>query len=219
MILYVDPMSTSCRLLLAVVEDQALLVEIRELSLASGEQRRPEHRAVNPSGRLPALIDGDLVLTESLAIIRYLLSGRDSVIYPEDPRRRARIDECLDWVATALSPALLTGLVYPKLFAHFRFNQTSLDDAVTERALVSTQAALTEVERRLRTAGPYVLGDHLTLADLALMAALIWTPVVPLCLERYPGIAGWRAVMREHRAWGPWETSVERLTDGLFCSS
>lgn len=208
-------MSTSCRLLLAVVEEQALPIEVRQLSLSSGDQRRPEHLAVNPSGRLPALIDGDFVLTESLAIIRYLLSDRDIPFYPVDPRQRARIDECLDWVVTALSPALLTGLVYPKLFAHFRFHQAPLDEAVAERALASTQAALREVERRLGGAGPYVAGDHITLADFGLVAALIWSPVVPLCLERFPKIALWRALMRERPAWRPWEAAVERLSNGL----
>jgi glutathione S-transferase len=42
------------------------------VNLQAGEHRRPEYLAINPAGKLPALVDGDLVLTESAAIVLYL---------------------------------------------------------------------------------------------------------------------------------------------------
>lgn len=209
MILYVDPLATSCRLILALVEHQGLSVDVRELSLANGDQRRPEHLAINPSGKVPVLIDGDFVLTESLAIARYLLAERDCDLYPSQPRQRARVDELLDWVSSGLAPHLLMGLVYPKLFAHVRFNIPAVDDAVARRALEITGKALQEVDQRLEESRAYLLGDTLTLADFALGAALIWAPVVPLSLDKYPHLAKWRSRMRALPAWRSREAVVE----------
>jgi len=68
------------------------------------ERPRPDwYLAVNPFGGVPAIRDGDLVLAESQAILRYLATreGRDD-LYPAEPAARARVDWALDaWTTTA----------------------------------------------------------------------------------------------------------------------
>ncbi len=68
-----------------------------------GLERPDWHLAVNPLGGIPALVDGDLQLGESQAILRYLAAreGRDD-LYPADLRARARVDWILDAVSTSL---------------------------------------------------------------------------------------------------------------------
>ena len=69
------------------------------------DERADWHVAVNPIGGIPALIDGDVVLAESNAILRYLAAreGRDDLL-PADPRERAPVDWLLDTVGTTLRP-------------------------------------------------------------------------------------------------------------------
>ena len=69
--------------------------------------RPDEYTQLNPFGRIPTLIDGDLVLAESNAILRYLADreGRDD-LYPRSPRERAPVDRALDSWSTVVRPAL-----------------------------------------------------------------------------------------------------------------
>lgn len=199
--LYADPVATSCRLLLAVLEHQALPVDVELISLASGDHRKPEFLAINPTGKAPVLIDGDFILTESLAITRYLLAARDCELYPKDARRRARVDELVDWVSTALAPAFLMNLVYPRLFPILRYDDPVVDAAVAARAIQVTHAALKDLDQRLERSGAFILGDVMTLADFAAAATLMWAPVAELSFEAWPNVAAWRSRMRVVPAW------------------
>jgi glutathione S-transferase len=52
-----------------MLQELAVDFETITVNLAAGEHRRPEFLQVNPAGKLPVLVDGDLVLTESVAIV------------------------------------------------------------------------------------------------------------------------------------------------------
>lgn len=61
----------------------------------------PEFLALNPNGLVPVIRDGDFVLWESNAIIRYLANRfGGEPLYPADPQPRARIDQWIDWQAS-----------------------------------------------------------------------------------------------------------------------
>ena len=62
------------------------------VDIAKGEHKTPEYLAKNPNGEVPAIKDGDFLLGESHAILRYLATSRDVADhwYPTDPKKRAR---------------------------------------------------------------------------------------------------------------------------------
>ena len=65
-----------------------------------------EFLELNPHGRVPVLVDGDLAVWESTAIIRYLAAEYcPGTLWPENPRRRADIDKWMDWAQARLYPA------------------------------------------------------------------------------------------------------------------
>jgi glutathione S-transferase len=68
----------------------------------------PAYRAMNPNGLIPVLKDGDLVMFESSAILRYLAARYgDETFWPSDPVIRARLDTWAEWVKTTLCPVLV----------------------------------------------------------------------------------------------------------------
>ena len=81
-------------------------LEYERRTVPFGATRPDWHLAVNPLGGIPTLIDGELVLAESNAILRYLAAreGRTDLL-PVAPRERAPVDWLLDAVATTLRPA------------------------------------------------------------------------------------------------------------------
>ena len=88
---------------------QELGVEFEPITvnLVAGEHHRPDFLQLNPAGKLPVLVDGDLVLTESIAIVVYLAEKyRDKGLLPTDPVQRAEVNRWLLFTATELEQPL-----------------------------------------------------------------------------------------------------------------
>ena len=68
------------------------------------EQYNEDFKKVNPNAKVPAILDGDFPLYESHTILKYLCQTRNvpDHWYPKDPKRRAKVDEYLDWHHTGL---------------------------------------------------------------------------------------------------------------------
>jgi glutathione S-transferase len=91
----------------AVAGELGITLDIVDVDLRKGENKTPEYLAMNPNGKVPVLVDGDLVLWESRAINRYMASLRpERGLYPDDAKRRALIDQWSYWQAIHLSPAI-----------------------------------------------------------------------------------------------------------------
>ena len=119
--LFVDPMSQPARSVLALLELTGELggVQVRSVSLAAGELRRPEFQALNPNMKVPCYRDADVLLFESGAILKYLcnrLLPADNPFFPRDqPARAARVDSFLQLYHSSVRPA--ARLMYGKFIA------------------------------------------------------------------------------------------------------
>jgi glutathione S-transferase len=128
---------------------------------------QPEYLAMNPNGRVPTLRDGDLVVWESHAIVRYLAAtyGAGS-LWPADPRVRAVVDQWTDWTATTFQPAwieLFWLLVRTPVAQH--------DRGAIGRALLATLAMFGILDQRL-AAAPFLAGDSFSHADIVAGVAM-----------------------------------------------
>ncbi len=118
--LYVDPITVNCRKVLAGFNLMGTQYEPVQLGYFAGDMKKPEYLAINPNGSLPALVDGDLKLWESNAILQYAADkGGRSDLYPTDLKVRADINRWLLWEANQWFPAcyvyLVENLVKPVL--------------------------------------------------------------------------------------------------------
>ena len=143
----------------------------RDAGMSFGVVDTAEYRAMNPNGRVPTLVDGDLVLWESHTIMRYLAlrdweQGKDgNRLYPEGAAARALVDRWLDWVLSVLQPAervLFWGMV--------RTRPEDRDMAAINAAAKTSGEAWRLLDAHLGHGRPYVEGASLTLADIALGA-------------------------------------------------
>src|SRR4029453_18024452 len=105
LVLYDNPSSSNALKARFLLAELGLEYERRYVPFA--EPRPAEYVALNPFGRIPTLIDGELVLPESNAILRYLADreGRED-LYPRDPAQRAPVEAALDAWSTQVRPAL-----------------------------------------------------------------------------------------------------------------
>lgn len=95
--LYYMAISPPCRAVLLTIRYLKLDVELKHVNLLQGEHSTPEFLKLNPARKVPVLVDGNFVLTQSRAIMTYLanLHKPGSYFYPSDPKQRAVIDERL----------------------------------------------------------------------------------------------------------------------------
>jgi len=160
----------------------------------------PAFRAMNPHGKVPVIDDGGTVVWESHAILRYLAAAHGGErFWSADPAVRAPVDAWMDWAQTALQPAFLTGVFW----GGYRTPEAQRDAGAVARALDRTVACLSQVDRLL-TDRPFVGGQALSLADIAIGTHLYRYFELEIDRPDLPRLAAWydrltaRAAYREH---------------------
>ena len=98
--LYYHPVSTTSRPVVLFAAESGIELDYQIVDLFTGDQYKPEYSAINPSHQVPVLDDGEFRLTESSAILKYLADKTGSPAYPQDLRKRARVNERMDWFNT-----------------------------------------------------------------------------------------------------------------------
>src|SRR4029079_1023646 len=105
--LYSSPGSPNALRSRAVAYELGLDPEIVNVNLGTGENRTSDYLKLNPSGKVPVLVDGDIVLWESRAINGYLASkAPEHDLDSPDPVRHAVIEQWSNWQAIHLGPAM-----------------------------------------------------------------------------------------------------------------
>jgi glutathione S-transferase len=163
---------------------------------------RPEWQvALNPLGGIPTLIDGDFVLAESQAILRYL-AAEEADLLPHSARERAPVDWVLDAVATTLRPAGREVDAPAYGWRPGRGIGAEPPQHAEVPAAIATVAPQLEAFSRLLGDGGYACLGRLTLADCAAMPSL-WRLHHAGALGGHERLAAWAETVASHPAWAP----------------
>lgn len=130
------------------------------------ESKAPEYMKLNPNGRVPTLIDGDLVLWESMAINLYLAKKYPSDLAPRDVIEEAHATKWSFWVVTECEYAAIDLMFHNRLLPEGQRDAALVAEAqrTLARPLPVLEAALQGRE--------WLIGDRFTVADLNVAAAL-----------------------------------------------
>ncbi|VTM16070.1 Glutathione S-transferase GstB [Raoultella terrigena] len=188
--------STNVKKVRWVLEELDLPYQQILAGLEFGVNHDAEYLAMNPNGLVPLLKDGDLVLWESNAIIRYLAAqyGQNR-LWVDDPVRRAQGDKWMDWANGSLSPAhrpVLMGLV--------RTPEEKRDPAAIAAGIAACEALFAILDAEL-AAFPWLSGESFGLGDIA-VAPFVYNlmSIVPSWQPR-PNLQRWYQQISERQAW------------------
>jgi glutathione S-transferase len=153
--------STGTRILL---EELGAAYELRALNMKAGEQRRPEYLAVNPLGKVPAIVHDGALVTEQGAVYIYLAD-----LFPEagitpavgDPRRGPYL-RWLVYYGSSFEPAIVD-------------RSMKREPAPPSTCPYGTFESMLDTLASALRKGPYLLGDRFTAADVLWGTALRWT--------------------------------------------
>ncbi|WP_437323413.1 glutathione S-transferase family protein [Sorangium sp. So ce381] len=170
--------------------------ETVQVNLRAGENRRPEFLKLNPAGKLPVLVDGDLVLTESVAIVLYLAEKYpEKGLLPADPRERAKVNQWLLFAATELEQPLWRIARHKFLYPEDKRQPGDIPVACEDFK------AMADVLEKHMEQRQFVVGDSVTVADLVMAYTLDWANEIHL-LEGFPQLRAYmdRMYARPHAA-------------------
>lgn len=149
--------------------------EAATVNLLAGEHRQPAFLAINPAGKLPALVDGDVVLTESVAIAVYLADKYpDKKLIPADLEQRAQHNRWLLFTVTELEQPLWRITRHTNLYPE---SKRLPGDVALAREEFTAMAAVLDAHLHGRQ---FLIGNTATVADFVLAYTLDWANEVQL---------------------------------------
>ena len=164
------------------------------------EHLREEYSRINPNQHVPTLVDGELVLWESMAINLYLAQRYDGGLKPRSDEALGLAMQWSFWAVTEALQPLQTALRHRHMFPPAQRNA-----AVAEAAEAAAQKPLRVLEGAL-AGRTYLLEERFTVADLNLASVLNWTAGGQVDLGPFPRIGQWLDRCRDRPAWRKWRS-------------
>lgn len=157
-----------------------------DAGMAYGVVDTPAYRALNPNGLVPLLQDGEFVLWESNAIVRYLCA-RAERLYPADLRQRFDAERWMDWQQTTLNRA--SG---PAFVQWIRTPADRRDAQVIAQSVAATEPLFDLLDRHLAQQA-FMVGDALTMADIPIACEVHRWWGLPQPRPAWPHLERWYA--------------------------
>jgi glutathione S-transferase len=200
--LYMHPVSMTSRPVRLFIAENNIPVEEQVVDLFSGEHYKEPFLAVNPNHMVPVLEDGDFRLTESSAILKYLADKVDSPAYPKDLKKRAKVNEVMDWINSNFYRDWAYGFIYPQVFPHHKRRTDEIHSATIEWGKERAQGWLTLLDQYWIGPGkPYLCGDQITIADYFGAGLVTLGEVIRCDFGKYPNIQRWLGNMKKLKSW------------------
>jgi glutathione S-transferase len=187
--LYIDWLSQPCRAVSMLLMDNNVEHQVHEISIMKGETQGAAYKQINPTGKVPSIVDDGFHLAESHTIMRYLCASRNlpDHYYPEDIKQRAQVDYWLDWHHMNLRHRSLR-LIKANIFGPIKqYSQQTIDELRKEGDDV-LKSSLSFMDENLGKNNYIAGGNQLSIADIALACEVAMLPVSGASCEGYPNI-------------------------------
>jgi glutathione S-transferase len=158
--------------------------ELIQTSLRVEDLKNPTYLDLNPNARIPTLVDGDIVLWESMAINLYL-SQRAGPMQARSAEALGLAAQWSFWTALEMEALLLDLLSHRILLS-----ETARDISQIEKDTLLLQRPLSVLDGALN-GRDHLVGDAFTVADLNVASILVWGKIAGLDFSRQPNVARW----------------------------
>lgn len=182
--------SQHTRRVISLLEEVDIPYELKLVDMMNNEHMSTHYLAINPNHQVPTLVDGDLSIHESNAILRYLCVKHQLWDwYPKNTVSLARVEQWLDWNQCRLSPLVIT-LVMNRVFMGDKGDETKAQEA--ELAIKEICLILDEhLAKHL-----FISGANPSIADLSL-ASNIFQLGMANAIPQLPNISRWYTAVSE----------------------
>ncbi len=199
--LHFHPVSVTSRPVLLFAAESGIELEKNVVDLMTGAHHQEPFTSLNPRRLVPVLEAGDFVLAESSAILKYLADKIDSPAYPKDLKKRARVNERMDYFNTSFYREFGYHVVYPQVFPHHARKDEAATKSTIEWGCEKAAAELAIIDQHLLGKQKFVCGDEISLADYlggCFVTAGDW---IRVDYSKYPNVNRWVQSLRALPSW------------------
>ncbi len=240
-ILHNAPQSTCSQRVRFTLHAKGLAFDEISLDLFSGDQLKPEYLAINPNGVVPTLVDNAAAIIDSSVIMEYLdeVFAAPVCFTPQAPISRAQMRAIIQFINEVPTPAIRTPSYNLAFLPHFQamseeafmalaeskplrkefllsMGRTGFPEKEMNIALDRLNCAVERMNAHFtESGGPWLMGEMLTLADIAVMPVIVRMDDINLheAWNDKPAIARWLEAFRAHPAFEPTFYKGTMLTD------
>ena len=213
--LYMHPVSMTSRPVRLFAAESGISMDEQVVDLMTGEHYKEPYASLNPNRLVPMLEDGDLRLTESSAILKYLADKVGSAAYPKDLKQRAKVNEMMDWLNTNFYREYAYNLIYPQLFPHMKRPDPAVQKATLEWGKERAKGWLQILnDYWIGPQNQYLCGNQITIADYLGAAFVTLGEIVRCDFSPYPNVQRWLGNMKKLKSW----PKVNEVFDGFKAS-
>ncbi|MEL7935780.1 MULTISPECIES: glutathione S-transferase [Pseudomonas] len=188
--------SSNVRKALWCAEEAGVAYQRIDAGGAFGVVNEPAYRALNPNGVVPTLEDGDFVLWESNAIVRYLAAKYAAgSLYLQDLQQRASAEKWMDWTTSTFAGPFRT-----VFWGTLRTPPELRDQAAIAAGIEACVEALAVPEQALARQ-PYLSGERFGMGDIPLGSFIYAWFEMPIQRPPMPHLEAWYARLRERPAY------------------
>jgi glutathione S-transferase len=196
------PVSTVCRPIRLFCAENSLALEEETVDLMTGAHHQERYAALNPNRQVPLLVDGDLNLTEGSAILKYIAEKYRLPSYPADIKKRAKINEAMDWLNTGFYRDFGYNLVYPQLFPHHKRRSDEAHAGTLAWGQESSKKWLQLLnDHWIGPENSYLCGNEITIADYFGAGLVTIGDLIGCEFAAYPNVQRWLANMKKLQHW------------------
>ncbi|WP_108663574.1 glutathione S-transferase family protein [Acuticoccus kandeliae] len=223
-VLYNAPQSTCSQRVRYTLNAKGAPFEEVKLDLFAGDQLKPDYLAINPNGVVPTLLHDGRPVIDSAVIMEYLDEIDHAVpLVPDDPVERARMRAMIRYIDEVPTPAVRVPSYNLAFLPHFqamseaefqalcdskplrreflmKMGRTGFPKAEMDEALGRLDRAVTRMAEWLdQSGGPWLMGERLTLADIAIMPVIVRMADIDLetSWADKPAVARWFDALRQ----------------------
>ena len=201
--LYMHPVSMTSRPVRLFIAENDIKVEEVLVDLMTGEHTKEAYASLNPNKLVPLLVDGDLRLTESSAILKYLADKYDLPSYPKDLKQRAKVNELMDWFNTNFYRDWAYNMAYPQIFPNHKRPSDDVQQTTIAWGSERSKGWLTVLDKHwIGPKSQWVSGsDQITIADYFGACLVTLGEVLRCDFTPYPNVQRWLNNVKQLKTW------------------
>lgn len=214
--IYGDPGSGSRRRVIAAAAIMGIDIEAVNIDLFKGESHTPEFLKLNPHGLSPVMVDDDVVLYESSAINIYLAEKVGSDLLGASGAERYQILQWMFWSGEQWR--VFSTLTFDERIVK-RFMGQPEDESIIQLASAKIRSAAAVLDAHLAERR-FIVGDHLTLADIDIAAPFSQNARTKVPFSEFPNLVAWQQRLLETvPAWAQTKGEVDERMDGVLADA
>ncbi|CAH1780469.1 unnamed protein product [Owenia fusiformis] len=200
--LYVVRISPPCRVVWLYLLQNNIPHNLIDVDFTKNEQSAPEFLKKNPHQEVPILVDGEVIVFEGQAILRYLATQyRNLAGYGLTLSQRMLTESIISWANGELHRVVGYRYTYPQFLERFRLPSESANEALVESGIQSLTRHLETLEKRYLDKNKYLTGDKLTVADSYVATILLQVEWTAFKFKIWPKVDEWIKRVKQQEFW------------------